>query len=117
MGIMQSVGMSFNIVPYKKENGFHPLNSAYFDRGGLTAKTHIFAVISNPQHPPGQARYGQELKQIIELAEQHRNGCLLDEAYEMFHAPQGSGRMWDIQQCLPEIVFAIVPKVWDSFMV
>jgi len=91
MDIMQSAGISFNTVPYTKENGFHPPNSAYFDRTGLTAKTHIFAVMSNPQNPTGQTRYGQELKEFIELAEQTKNGCLVDEAYEMFHDPQVSG--------------------------
>jgi len=39
----------------------------------------------------GQTRYGQELKEFIEFAEETKNGCLLDEAYEMFHDPQVSG--------------------------
>merc|ERR1712100_742103 len=74
-------------VPYTKENGFHPPNAAYFDRPGLTAKTGVFAVMSNPQNPTGQTRYGDELKEFIELAEQPKNGILLDEAYEMMHTP------------------------------
>ena len=48
-------------------------------------------VISNPQNPSGQTRHGQELKELIEIAEMEGNGLLLDEAYEMFHSPSVSG--------------------------
>jgi|TARA_B110000091_G_scaffold159875_1_gene170351 DNA-binding transcriptional MocR family regulator len=48
-------------------------------------------IISNPQNPSGQTRWGEELRELIELAEQPRNGILLDEAYEMFHSPSVSG--------------------------
>ena len=56
-----------------------------FDRSGLNAKTHLFPVLSNPSNPTGHTRYGEELKELIEMAEQSKNGILLDEAYEMFH--------------------------------
>lgn len=91
MDIMHSAGITFKTVPYTKENNFHPPNYAYFDRTGLTAKTHVFAVMSNPQNPTGQTRYGQELEDFMKLAEQTQSGCLLDEAYEMYHDPQVSG--------------------------
>ena len=48
-------------------------------------------VISNPQNPSGQTRWGDELKDLIERAEENGNGILLDEAYEMFHSPSVSG--------------------------
>ena len=48
-------------------------------------------VISNPQNPSGQTRSGEELRELMEMAEQPGNGILLDEAYEMFHSPSVSG--------------------------
>lgn len=48
-------------------------------------------VISNPQNPSGQTRSGEELRELIAIAEQPGNGILLDEAYEMFHSPSVSG--------------------------
>jgi len=89
--ILSGAGINFKTVPYTKENGFHPPNSAYFDRANTTARTHIMAIMSNPQNPTGQTRHGQELKEFIEMAEQEKNGVLLDEAYEMFHSPNVSG--------------------------
>merc|ERR1711972_313362 len=91
MDIMQSAGINFKTVPYTKENGFHPPNSAYFERSNSTARTHIMAVISNPQNPTGQTRHGKELEELIRMAEEEKNGILLDEAYEMFHSPNVSG--------------------------
>ncbi|HJN70545.1 MAG TPA: pyridoxal phosphate-dependent aminotransferase, partial [Candidatus Thalassarchaeaceae archaeon] len=44
-----------------------------------------------PQNPSGQTRSSDELKELIEMAEQPNNGILLDEAYEMFHSPSVSG--------------------------
>jgi aspartate/methionine/tyrosine aminotransferase len=57
----------------------------------LTAKTHVFAVLSNPQNPTGQARSGAELEELIRMAEEEKNGILLDEAYEWYHNPSVSG--------------------------
>ena len=48
-------------------------------------------VISNPSNPTGHTRAGEELKELMEMAEQSKNGILLDEAYEMFHSPAVSG--------------------------
>ena len=79
------------MVPFTKENNFHPPNSAYFDRAGLNGKTCVLPVISNPSNPTGHARAGEELKELMEMAEQYGNGILLDEAYEMFHSPAVSG--------------------------
>ena len=91
LDIMEQTGTDFQIVPFNKENGFHPNNTAYFDRSDLDAKTRLMPVISNPQNPSGQTRWGEELRELIEMAEYPKNGILLDEAYEMFHSPSVSG--------------------------
>ena len=91
LDILEQTGTDFQIVPFNKENGFHPNNTAYFDRSDLDAKTHLMPVISNPQNPSGQTRWGEELRELIEMAECPKNGILVDEAYEMFHSPSVSG--------------------------
>ena len=63
----------------------------YFDRSGLNDGDGLMPVISNPQNPSGQTRSGEELRELIEMAERSGNGILLDEAYEMFHSPSVSG--------------------------
>jgi aspartate/methionine/tyrosine aminotransferase len=70
------------VVDFSKENNFHPDNADYYDRRGLSAATHVFPVISNPSNPTGHTRWGEELKGLMELAEQEKNGILLDEACE-----------------------------------
>ena len=91
LDILEQTNTEYQIVPFTKENNFHPDNSIYFERTGINAKTHLMPVISNPQNPSGQTRSGDELKELIEMAEQPGNGILLDEAYEMFHSPCVSG--------------------------
>merc|ERR1711998_80944 len=48
-------------------------------------------ILSNPSNPTGHTRHGAELEELIQMAEQEKNGILLDEAYEMFHSPSVSG--------------------------
>ena len=91
LDILEQTDTDFQIVPFTKENGFHPSNEEYFDRSGLNAKTSLMPIISNPQNPSGQTRWGDELRDLIRLAEDPKNGILLDEAYEMFHSPSVSG--------------------------
>ena len=91
LDILEQTNTDFQIVPFTKENGFHPSNEEYFDRSGLNAKTSLMPIISNPQNPSGQTRWGDELRDLIRLAEGPKNGILLDEAYEMFHSPSVSG--------------------------
>ena len=91
LDILEQTDTDFQIVPFTKENGFHPSNEEYFDRSGLNAKTSLMPIISNPQNPSGQTRWGDELRELIRLAEGPKNGILLDEAYEMFHSPSVSG--------------------------
>lgn len=91
LDILHQTKANTRIIPYNKENGFHPANAEYFDRTGLNFKTSVMPVISNPQNPSGQTRSGEELKELIELAEQPKCGILLDEAYEMMHSPSVSG--------------------------
>jgi len=91
LDIFEQTNTQTRIVPCHKENGFHPTNAEYFDRTNLNAKTHVFPVISNPGNPTGHTRHGAELEELIAMAEQPKNGILLDEAYEMFHSPSVSG--------------------------
>ncbi len=91
LDILEQTDTDFQIVPFTKENGFHPTNEEYFDRSGLNAKTSLMPIISNPQNPSGQTRWGDELRDLIRMAEGPKNGILLDEAYEMFHSPSVSG--------------------------
>ena len=91
LDILEQTDTDFQIVPFTKRNGFHPSNEEYFDRTGLNAKTSLMPIISNPQNPSGQTRWGDELRDLIRLAEGSKNGILLDEAYEMFHSPSVSG--------------------------
>ena len=89
LDIMTQTETSWRVVPSTEENGFHPPNSAYFDRTGLNDKTHLLPIISNPGNPTGHTRAGVELEELVAMAEQSKNGILLDEAYEMFHHSKG----------------------------
>ena len=89
LDIMTQTETDWRVVPFTRENGFHPPNSAYFDRQGLNAKTHLMPIISNPGNPTGHTRHGAELEELMAMAEQPGNGILLDEAYEMFHESKG----------------------------
>lgn len=91
LDILHQTKANVQIIPYTKENNFHPNNSEYFDRYGLNHKTNVMPIISNPHNPSGQTRSGEELKELIQMAEQPKCGILLDEAYEMFHSPAVSG--------------------------
>ncbi|MEM7194322.1 MAG: pyridoxal phosphate-dependent aminotransferase [Pseudomonadota bacterium] len=91
LDIMTLAGADWKTVPMSPENNFHPENAEYFDRSGLNHKTRLFPVISNPGNPTGHARAGDELKELISMAEESKNGILLDEAYEMYHSPSVSG--------------------------
>ena len=91
LDIMTQTGADYETVAFNKENNFHPKNEEYFDRKNLDVETAILPIISNPQNPSGQTRSGEELRELIEIAEQPGNGILLDEAYEMFHSPSVSG--------------------------
>lgn len=91
LDILTHTKADWSTVPMSPENNFHPSNAEYFDRSGLNHKTRLFPVISNPGNPTGHARAGDELKELIGMAEESRNGILLDEAYEMFHSPSVSG--------------------------
>jgi aspartate/methionine/tyrosine aminotransferase len=89
LDLMTQTDTRWRVVPSNAENGFHPPNSAYFDREGLNAKTHLMPIISNPGNPTGHTRVDDELEELMALAEQPKNGILLDEAYEMYHHSRG----------------------------
>jgi len=87
LDIMTATKTDWSVVPCTRENGFRPSNADYFRRAGLNAKTTLFPIISNPGNPTGHTRAGDELKELVQLAEQDQSGILLDEAYEMYHNP------------------------------
>jgi aminotransferase len=89
LDLLTQTETQWRVVQSDEANGFHPSNAAYFDRAGLNAKTHLFPIVSNPGNPTGHTRTGAELEELIALAEQPKNGILLDEAYEMFHHTRG----------------------------
>lgn len=89
LDLMTRADVNWRVVEFSEANGFHPANSAYFDRTGLNAKTHVFPIISNPGNPTGHTRAGAELEELMAMAESPKSGILLDEAYEMFHPSQG----------------------------
>lgn len=89
LDIMTQTDTDWRVVPFTEENGFHPPNSAYFDRTGLNDKTHLMPIISNPGNPTGHTRADAELEELMAMAEEPKCGILLDEAYEMFHPSKG----------------------------
>ena len=91
LDILSRTNADYETVPFTKKNNFHPSNAEYFNRENLNPNSLILSVISNPQNPSGQTRSGEELRQLIKIAEEPNNGILLDEAYEMFHSPSVSG--------------------------
>ncbi len=91
LDILSRTNADYETVPFTKKNNFHPSNAEYFNRENLNPNSLILSVISNPQNPSGQTRSGEELRELIKLAEEPNNGILLDEAYEMFHSPSVSG--------------------------
>ncbi len=91
LDILTQTNTDWKTVAMTPGNNFHPGNAEYFDRSGLNHKTMLFAVISNPGNPTGHARSGDELKELMQMAEASQNGILLDEAYEMYHSPSVSG--------------------------
>ena len=91
LDIMAANEIDYKVVPFTKENNFHPPNSDYFDRSGISENINIMPIISNPSNPTGHTRADEELEELIQMAERTNNGILLDEAYEMFHSPAVSG--------------------------
>ena len=89
LDILTQTDTNWQVVASNEDNGFHPSNASYFDRAGLNAKTHLFPILSNPGNPTGHTRVDAELEELMALAEQPKNGILLDEAYEMFHHSRG----------------------------
>lgn len=91
LDIMTQTGTDWSVVDFNKDNNFHPPNTEYFKRDGLNARTRLMPIVSNPSNPTGHARAGDELEELMAMAEQSKNGILLDEAYEWFHTPAVSG--------------------------
>lgn len=91
LDILSRTDSDYETIPFTKKNNFHPSNAEYFNRENLNHDSPIMSVLSNPQNPSGQTRSGEELRELIKIAEEPNNGILLDEAYEMFHSPSVSG--------------------------
>ena len=91
LDILTRTNSDYETIPFTKKNNFHPSNAEYFNRENLNHDSPIMSVLSNPQNPSGQTRSGEELRELIKIAEEPNNGILLDEAYEMFHSPSVSG--------------------------
>ena len=91
LDILKRTNSDYDTIPFTKKNNFHPSNVEYFNRENLNHDSPIMSVLSNPQNPSGQTRSGEELRELIKIAEEPNNGILLDEAYEMFHSPSVSG--------------------------
>jgi aspartate/methionine/tyrosine aminotransferase len=91
LDILKRTNSDYDTIPFTKKNNFHPSNAEYFNRENLNHDSPIMSVLSNPQNPSGQTRSGEELRELIKIAEEPNNGILLDEAYEMFHSPSVSG--------------------------
>jgi len=88
LDMMEATKTSWHVVPCHQENGFHPSPEDYFSRKALNHKALLFPVISNPSNPTGHVRCGEELRELVRLAELPKNGMLFDEAYEMYHSPR-----------------------------
>ena len=91
LDILARTNSDYETILFTKKNNFHPSNAEYFNRENLNHDSPIMSVLSNPQNPSGQTRSGEELRELIKIAEEPNNGILLDEAYEMFHSPSVSG--------------------------
>ena len=91
LDILKRTNSDYDTIPFTKKNNFHPSNAEYFNRENLNHDSPIMSILSNPQNPSGQTRSGEELRELIKIAEEPNNGILLDEAYEMFHSPSVSG--------------------------
>ena len=91
LDILTRTNSDYETILFTKKNNFHPSNAEYFNRENLNHDSPIMSVLSNPQNPSGQTRSGEELRELIKIAEEPNNGILLDEAYEMFHSPSVSG--------------------------
>eukprot|EP00392_Amoebophrya_sp_AT5.2_P005603 g5612.t1 len=90
LDIMEATKTQWTVVPCTEANDFRPSNEEYYDRTNLNCKKRLFPIISNPGNPTGHTRAGNELKQLLQFAE-NGEGVLLDEAYEMYHSPAVSG--------------------------
>ena len=85
LDIMTQTNTNWRVVPFTKENNFHP-NSAYFDRTGSTPKRP--SSRSSPSQATRRANAaGAEPRTHGDGPGQERNP--LDEAYEMFHSSGG----------------------------
>ena len=70
MDILAATDSDFDVVPFTKDNSFHPPNSEYFRRSGGSGgegeyEGLLMPVLSNPSNPTGHTRSGAELEVTV----------------------------------------------------
>lgn len=74
----------YTLIPSNPDNNFRPTLADY--RAAATANS--FVIKSNPCNPTGVTWTGDQLREAVEFCSEPGRGCLFDEAYEFFHAPE-----------------------------
>ncbi len=81
--LLKGLRRSHHLVKSGADNGFRPPISKYIEpREGKT-----LVLLSNPCNPTGITRTGDELEALVRASEGDHMGVLVDEAYELLHAP------------------------------
>ena len=80
--ILERLGRAYDLIPSTVDNGFAPPVSEYVAHEGRA-----FVIMSNPCNPTGVTRTGDELEALVAASLGPDTGVLVDEAYELFHAP------------------------------
>lgn len=73
------------IIASNPDNQFRPTLADY-RKARSAIKERILMVKSNPCNPTGVTWAGDQLKDVVEFAEQENNGAIFDEAYEFFNS-------------------------------
>ncbi|MHC4823002.1 MAG: aminotransferase class I/II-fold pyridoxal phosphate-dependent enzyme [Planctomycetota bacterium] len=73
----------YTLIESGVANGFYPSTEDYVG----PAEEQSLTLLSNPCNPTGITRSGADLKALVDAATGGNKGLLVDEAYEMFHAP------------------------------
>lgn len=73
----------YTLVESNVANGFYPSVADYVG----PAEERSLTLLSNPCNPTGITRSGAELKALVDAGTKGKKALLVDEAYEMFHAP------------------------------
>ena len=91
LDILTQTGADWKTVTMTPENNFPSHQCRVFRSQRPEPQDDAVPGDLQPEQPTGHARAGDELKELVEMAESSQNGILLDEAYEMYHSPSVSG--------------------------